>query len=156
MNINFKDVVQHIYDYFEEHLPQYTVFEVRKKFYDSENDDYLYMVAAKHKDSSYAVWTWNESIHSLNHGHYGLPDMKTCAEIMSEYQNAHDTDDTESTPLECLQKLLIKHDDHFEDSYHEILYIAGFCDGITAQRENSWNLMTETEVCKLYQEAVTV
>lgn len=152
MNINFKDVVQHVYDYFEEHLPLYTVFEIRRKSYDTENDDYLFMVAARKQDGTYAVWTcWNESIRSLNHGHYNLPDMKTCSEIMTEYQTAHDT---ESSPLECLQELLIKRDDHFEDSYHEILYILGFADGIASQYKNHWNPMTETEIYELYQEAV--
>lgn len=156
MNINFKDIVQHIYDYFEEHLPLYTVFEIQRKSYDSA-DDYLFMVVAKHQNGSYAVWTsWNESICTLNHGHYNLPNMGVCAEIMSKYQNTHDTDNTESTPLECLQELLIKRDDHFEDSYQQILYISGFIDGITAQRENHWCEMSETEICKLYQEAVTV
>lgn len=89
MNTNFKDAVWHINDYFEEHLPQYTVFEVRRKSYNPA-DDYLYMAAAKHRDGSYAVWTsWNEHLHSLNHGHYNLPDMKSCAEIMAEYQFPH-------------------------------------------------------------------
>ena len=156
MNINFKDVVQHVYDYFEEHLPLYTVFEVKRKSYDPD-DDYLFMVAAKKQDGSYAVWiSWNESIRSLNHGHYNLPDMKACAEIMTEYQNARSTDDAESSPLECLQQFLIKHDDNFEDSYQQILYVTGFVDGIASQYENHWNPMTEAEICKLYQEAVTV
>lgn len=154
MNLNFKDVVQHIYDYFDEHLPQFTVFEVRKQSYDP-SDDYLYMVAAKHKNGSYAIWTsWNEKIHSLNQGHYGLPDMKSCAEIMANYQNAHDTDETESTPLKCLQELLIKHDDNFEDTYQQIVYVTGFCDGIAAQRKNNWNPLSESEIDALYQNTV--
>ena len=156
MNINIKDVVQHIYDYFEEHLPQYTVFEIRRKSYDTD-DDYLFMVAAKHQNGTYAVWTyWNESIYSLNHGHYNLPDMKACAEIMSEYQTAHDTYDTESSPLECLQELLIKRDDNFEDSYNEIVYITGFCDGVTAQQKYNWNKMTEREFNNLFRETIEI
>ena len=87
MHITFIDVVQHIYDYFEHHLPQYTIFEVQKQSY-NPNDDYLDMVAAKHQNESYAIWTsWNEQLQSLNHGHYNLPDMKSCAEIMIEYQH---------------------------------------------------------------------
>lgn len=153
MNISFKDVVQHIYDYFEEHLTQYSVFEIRRKSYDPD-DNYLYMVAAKHKNGTYAVWTsWNESIRSLNHGHYNLPNMKACAEIMTEYQTAHDT---ESSPLEYLQQFLIKHDDNFEDSYQQILYISGFSDGITSQYKNHWSQMTEREIYELYQEALKV
>lgn len=149
-------MIQHITDYFNEHLPQYTVFEVRKQSYDSENDDYLFMVAAKHQNGTYATWTsWNESIRTLNQGHYNLPDMRTCAEIMTEYQNAHCTDSDDTiTSLECLKKLLIKHDDIFEDSYHEILYVTGFVDGITAQQENSWCKMTESEVNTLFKDTV--
>lgn len=87
MHITFIDVVQHICDYFEHYLTQYTIFEVRKQSY-NPNDDYLYMVAAKHQNESYAIWTsWNEQLQSLNHGHYNLPDMKSCAEIMMEYQH---------------------------------------------------------------------
>lgn len=154
MDINFKDVVQHVYDYFEEHLPLYTVCEVRKQSYDPA-DNYLYMVAAKKKDESYVVWTnWNESTQSLNHGYYGLPDMKTCAEIMTEYQSTHNTDETENTPLKCLQELLIKHDDNLEDSYQQIIFVTGFCDGIAAQRKNNWREMLETEIDKLYFEIV--
>lgn len=154
MDINFRDVVQHIYDYFKEHLPLYTIFEVRKQSYDPA-DNYLYMVAAKKDDGSYAVWTsWNASIRSLNQGHYNLPNMGVCAEIMTEYQNAQSTDETENTPLKCLQELLIKHDDNLEDSYQQILYVTGFIDGITAQRENNWCEMSKTEIDELYQEAV--
>lgn len=153
--MNFKDVVQHIYDYFEEHLPQFTVFEVRRQSYDPA-DDYLYMVAAKHKNGSYAVWTsWNEKIHSLNHGHYGLPNMKSCVEIMLEYQNIHDADDIgNNTPMECLQQLLIKHDDNLEDSYQQIIFIAGFEEGIKAQQNNNWNPLSESEIDELYQNTV--
>lgn len=154
MDINFKEVVQHVYDYFEEHLPLYTVFEVRKQSYEPA-DNYLYMVAAKHQNGSYAVWiSWNESIQSLNHGHYGLPDMKTCAEIMAEYQNTHSTDETENTPLRCLQELLVKNDDNLEDSYQQIIFVAGFEEGIKAQQKNNWAPLFEEEIDELYKEAV--
>ncbi len=155
MYINFKDVVQHVCDYFDEHLPQFTVFEVRRQSYDPA-DNYLYMVTAKHQNGSYAVWTsWNESIQILNHGHYGLPDMKSCAEIMTEYQNAQSTNQMENcTPSECLQELLIKHDDTFEDSYQQIVFVTGFVDGIAAQREQKWSQLAETEINALYQETV--
>lgn len=154
MDINFKEVVLHISDYFEEHLPQFTVFEVRKKSYNPA-DNYLYMVAAKKKDESYAVWTnWNEQVLSLNHGHFDLPDMKTCAEIMAEYQNTDSTNETENTPLKCLQELLVKNDDNLEDSYQQIVYVTGFIDGITAQRENNWCEISEADIDELYHEAV--
>lgn len=154
MDITFEDVVQHISDYFKKHLPLYIIFEVRKQSYNPD-DDYLYMVAAKHKNETYAVWTsWNEQMQSLNHGHYNLPDMKSCSEIISDFQNAHNTYKFESTPLEYLRKLLIKHNDNFEDSCQQIDYVAGFCDGIAAQQENKWYEMTESEKDILYQEAL--
>lgn len=154
MDINFKNVVQHVYDYFEEHLPQYTVFEVRKQSYNPA-DNYLYMVAAKKKDESYTVWTnWNEQIHSLNHGHFDLPDMKACAEIMINYQNTHDTGETGNTPLKCLKDLLVKHDANLEDSYQQIIFVTGFGEGIKAQQKNNWNPLSEAEIDALYQEAV--
>lgn len=152
MDINFKNVVLHICDYFEEHLPLYTIFELRKQSY-NPNDDYLYMVAAKHENGNYAVWTsWNESIQSLNCGHYDIPDMKVCVEIMTEYQNIHNSEI--HTPLQTLQELLVKHDDNLEDTYQQIIYIAGFCDGITAQKENNWEQLSETEINILFKEAV--
>lgn len=155
MNLNFKDVVQHIYDYFEEHFPQYAVFEVRRPSYEPA-DDYLYMVAARHQNGSYATWlSWNEKIHSLNHGHYGLSDMKSCLEIMSDYQDIHSANDTENnTPLECLQELLIKHDNNLENSYQQIVYVTGFVDGIAAQRENKWAQLSETAINTLFKETV--
>jgi len=153
MNINFKDAVEHISDYFEKHLPLYTIFEVRRQSYDP--DDYLYMITAQKPDGTFTIWTsWNESIQSLNHG-YDLPNLKLCIKIMEEYQNTHSTYCTvNSEPLEYLRQLLIKHDDNFEDSYQQILYISGFCDGIAAQRKNNWCEMTESEIGKLYHEAL--
>lgn len=155
MNINFLDVVQHITNYFEEHLPLYTIFEVRRQTF-NPNDNYLYMVAAKHQNGDYAIWTsWNEHLQSLNHGHYNLPDMKACADIISDYQNSHSTDADEIvTPLECLQKFLIKHDDLFENSYDELLYVTGYTDGIKAQCENHWDQMTEREIDHLFKETI--
>lgn len=155
MNINFTDVVQHISNYFEEHLPLYTIIEVRRQSYNQE-DDYLYMVATKKKDGSFAVHTaWNESTKSLNHGHYDLPDMKACADIMAEYLNTHSTDADEIvTPLECLQELLVKHDDLFENSCDEIVYAIGFVDGLKAQYKNHWNQMTERQINQLFKETI--
>lgn len=113
------------------------------------------MVAAKHQNGDYAVWTsWNEQIQSLNHGHYNLPDKKACVEIMTEYQTIHNSE--RSTPLECLQELFTKHNNNFEDSYQKIVYIMGFINGITAQCENKWEKMTQEEADFLFNEAVHI
>lgn len=68
------EVKNHVRKYFEEYLPQYTVYEVYHKS-NHDDDGYLYMVEAYHKENcdNFAVWTsWNESTQSLNHGHYKL------------------------------------------------------------------------------------
>ena len=79
------DVKMQVYLYFKENLPKYTILDIRRQSYHPE-DHYLYMVSAKKDDGTYTVWTcWNQSIKSLNCGHYDLPDEKVCEEIMDEY-----------------------------------------------------------------------
>lgn len=155
MDNDYMEVVQHVNEYFEKHLPRYTVLEVRRQSYFTEKD-YLYMVAGKNQDDgSYAVWmSWNDRINSLNFGHYNLPDLEECAKIMSEYQTCDAGYNENSSPLEFLCMLLVKNDDSFENSYHELLYIRGYADGITAQQEHNWDKMTDTEVRTLLQKAV--
>ncbi len=82
-----EEIIENIRKYFQEHLTGYEVVKVRRKSC-YEEDYYLYMVAGKNKEGSYAVWTsWNEQIQSLNHGHYGLADLETCERIMDECYN---------------------------------------------------------------------
>ena len=84
MGSNFIEAVQHVSEYFERYLPQYAIMEVRRQSYYTD-DDYLYMVSAKRDDGTFAVWTsWNESIKSLNHGHYGFKTLEECAQFMSD------------------------------------------------------------------------
>ena len=79
------DVKMQVYLYFKENLPRYTILDIRRQSYHPD-DDYLYMVSAQKDDGTYTVWTcWNQSIKSLNCGHYDLPDEKVCEEIMDGY-----------------------------------------------------------------------
>ena len=85
MNINLSEVGEHIKLYFKEHLPQYTVLEIRRKSCHPD-DAHLFMVSAKKSDSTYALWTgWNELSQSLNHGHYGLQSIEECEKIFEEF-----------------------------------------------------------------------
>lgn len=85
VDMETKEVVINIEQYFREHLPAYEVAEIRRKS-EYEEDSYLYMVAAKKGDGTFAVWTcWNEKLQTLNHGHYGLKDVDTCRKIMDEF-----------------------------------------------------------------------
>ena len=87
MSINLNEVKKDVELYFKEHLPQYTVvLEIRRKS-NHPDDDYLYMVSAKKSDNTYAVWTWNESTKSLNHGHYNLKSVEDCEKIFEEHQD---------------------------------------------------------------------
>lgn len=85
MKIGLNEIKKHVNLYFNANLPQYTVLEVRKKSYHPD-DDYLYMVSAKKKDGTYAVWTsWNEFTQSLNHGHYDLLSKEECEKVFEEF-----------------------------------------------------------------------
>lgn len=87
MDVVSKEVERNIKEYFRENLPRYEVLvsEIRHKS-SHPDDGFLYMVAAKKDDGSYAVWTgWNDSTRSLNYGHYDLKDLDTCHKIMDEY-----------------------------------------------------------------------
>lgn len=87
MNINFNEVRKHVDLYFKEHLPQYTVLEIRRKS-NHPDDAHLWMVSAMKSDGTYAVWTgWNEAVQSLNHGHYDLKNLADCKRIFDEHQN---------------------------------------------------------------------
>lgn len=84
---NFSDeVTAHVETYFKEKLPQFTPLEIKRKS-SHPDDNYLFMVSAKKDDGTYAVWTsWNESIQSLNHGHYNLKSLDDCESIFREYR----------------------------------------------------------------------
>ena len=80
------EVIEHVKDYLAENLPQYELIKVVRKS-DHIDDDYLYMVSAKHRNNdTYATWTcWNESCNSLNCGHYGLVSEDVCEEVFNEF-----------------------------------------------------------------------
>ena len=80
------EVVEHVREYLLENLPRYELLKVVRHS-DHPDDDYLYMVSAKKKnDDEYAVWTsWNESVRSLNFGHYGLISESVCEEVFKEF-----------------------------------------------------------------------
>lgn len=83
--IDLNKVREHVELYFKEHLPQYTVLEIRKKSYHPD-DCYLYMVSTRKEDGTYAVWTsWNETTQSLNYGHYGLLSTEDCKKVFEEF-----------------------------------------------------------------------
>ena len=90
MDVVSKEVEVNVKEYFKENLPRYEVLEIRRKSYHPD-DSYLYMVVAKKDDGTYTVWTsWNELLHTLNHGHYDLPDLETCDRIMDEFYNGQE------------------------------------------------------------------
>lgn len=79
------DVVDSIRDYFKNNLANYELVTACRKS-NNQEDDYLYMVVAKKNDNDYACWTsWNSTTDSLNYGHYSLPDLKTCYEILAQH-----------------------------------------------------------------------
>ncbi len=85
MKVDVNKVREHVELYFKEHLPQYTVLEIRKKSYHPD-DCYLYMVSAGKEDGTYAVWTsWNETTQSLNYGHYGLKSTEDCEKVFQKF-----------------------------------------------------------------------
>jgi len=85
MKVDLNEVREHVGLYFKEHLPQYTVLEIRKKSH-HPYDCYLFMVSAVKEDGTYAVWTsWNETTQSLNHGHYGLLSTEDCEKVFEEF-----------------------------------------------------------------------
>ena len=82
------EVLEQVNLYFKENLPQYTVLQVKKKSFHPA-DSHLYMVSAKKKDGTYAVWTcWNDSTRSLNYGHYGLKSESDCESIMADFYHS--------------------------------------------------------------------
>ena len=86
-----KDVLVNVINYFSKNLPAFSVMEVRKAS-EHPDDSYLYMVIAKRKENpfsrimgDYSCWTsWNESMQSLNCGHYGLKTFQDAREICQE------------------------------------------------------------------------
>lgn len=85
MDKKLNEVKKHVESYFKEHLPQYKVLEIRRKSYHPD-DDYLYMVSAKKDDSTFAVWTsWNETMQSLNYGHYDLLSVEDCERLFNKF-----------------------------------------------------------------------
>ena len=85
MKADINEVRKHVEQYFKEHLPQYTVIEVRRKSRHPDNY-YLYMVSAKKDDGTFSVWTaWNQLTQSLNHGHYDIESLEECEKLEEQY-----------------------------------------------------------------------
>lgn len=130
MNTELTKVTKHILDYFREHLPKYTVLEVRKKS-THPDDYYLYMVSAKKDNGTYSVWTsWNENTQSLNHGHTDLASIEDCEKIFVEFQNVK----TYFEVFKCSQNAKIR---LFITESEESA--KNFCE------QNHWQLMDENE-----------
>lgn len=90
METGLLEVMEQAMLYLNEHLPGYTILEVRKKSYHPD-DSHLYMVSAKKDDGTYAVWTsWNQKAETLNHGHYGLQSEEACKKVMEEFYYGRD------------------------------------------------------------------
>ena len=84
------EIREQIMLYFKEHLPKYTLLNIRKKSYHPD-DSHLYMISARKDDGTYAVWTcWNQKTESLNHGHYGLQSEEACKKVMDEFYYGRD------------------------------------------------------------------
>lgn len=82
---DMKQVRLNVEEYFKKHLSQYTVLEIKKKSEYSE-DSYLFMVSAIKDDGTFAMWTsWNETVHSLNYGHYNLESYADCEMLFEEH-----------------------------------------------------------------------
>lgn len=82
-----QSVVDNVVKYFSENLPAYAVNTVVRAS-DHPEDHYLYMVISRKTDGTYAVHTsWNESLQSLNNGHYGLPDIVAAMEVIVNNYN---------------------------------------------------------------------
>lgn len=82
---DMSEVLEQVERYFAENLPRYKVLKIRQQSYHPD-DDYLYMVAAKKDDGTYAVWTsWNQQTRSLNCGHYDIQTEADCEKVMDEY-----------------------------------------------------------------------
>ena len=85
---DMEQVKKNVEEYLQKHLPQYKLLEIRKKSAYPE-DSYLFMVSAKNEnDGTFAVWTsWNETIQSLNYGHYNLQSIEECEKVFDEFYN---------------------------------------------------------------------
>lgn len=87
MNMEMSEVRKHVEIYFKEHMPEYSVMEVRRKS-NHPDDGHLFMVSAKKDNGAYGFWSsWNEELQTLNHGHYNLKSVKDCGELFAEFQN---------------------------------------------------------------------
>lgn len=81
------ETIQRVRDYFDANLPQYNVLVVNRASEHPE-DKHLYIVIAikKGRDDDYAVWTaWNDSIQTLNYGHYGIATAEEAVVVYNEY-----------------------------------------------------------------------
>lgn len=86
------NVIENVKKYFAEQLPNYEVSKVVRK--STHPDDwYLFMVIGRKKEDPYSMgrytcWTcWNETMQSLNFGHYGIDTEAKALEILSEFFN---------------------------------------------------------------------
>lgn len=87
-------VVKNVNDYLKDKdnsLSNYELVDVCPKS-NHPADSYLYMVTAKNVvTGEYAVWTsWNETMQSLNYGHYGLEESEVEEVINTFFHNAYE------------------------------------------------------------------
>ena len=82
---DLKQVRFNVEEYFKKHLPQYTVLEIKQKS-EYPEDCYLFMVSAIKDDGTFSMWTsWNETVQSLNYGHYNLESYADCEMLFEEH-----------------------------------------------------------------------
>lgn len=80
-----QEVEENIRSYFREKLNQYEVVDI-VQYSEHPDDDYLFMVVAKKKDSqSWSWWScWNNTSLSLTYGHYDYSSQEDCYEEMKK------------------------------------------------------------------------
>ena len=89
------DVIENVKLYFKESNLTYNPISISRSS-NAPGDEYMYSVIATKENGDVACWThWNNSIQSLNHGHYNLTDIDEAKEIITK--NFFDiTDDKKS------------------------------------------------------------
>lgn len=82
------EVMDHIEKYFDRYLDKFNPVCVCRKSNHIE-DSFMYSVVARHENGTYACWSsWNESLESLNNGHYGYDTEEEAKAVI--YEQFHD------------------------------------------------------------------
>lgn len=115
-----ENVINDVKKYFKDFMQNYSILHIYRRSNHPE-DRYLYSITAKDTKGEYACWSsWNQSLNSLNHGHYNISSEQECIDLLKSMFTDL-TDETDKYGMEASQ--YENHDSNAEEQKSNIVFM---------------------------------